>query len=131
MQRREVRPLLLLSIAVACSSPTAPDATGAWGGTEASLVLARSGGTINYPCGAGVIDSAWTITRDGHFAATGRHYFGGGPLPPQGHPPQPATYAGQLRGQYFILTVTLTDLSQMLGPFRLVRDGPVVAEQCV
>jgi hypothetical protein len=28
------------------------------------------------------------------------------------------------------LTVTLIDLGQVLGPFRLVRDGPVVFELC-
>jgi hypothetical protein len=131
MLSRVFRHCLLLPMAVTCGSPIAPDVTGAWGGVEASLVLTHAGGTITYPCGLGVIDSAWTIAPDGRLTATGLHYFGGGPLPPQGHPPHPAAYAGQLRDQLLILTVTLTDLRQVLGPFRLVRDGPVVSEQCV
>lgn len=130
MLLRSIRPLLVVLMAIACTSPTAPAATGTWGGPEASLVLTDAGGTISYPCGAGIMDSGWTITRSGSFSATGLHYFGGGPLPPQGHTPYSATYAGQLRDQHFTLTVTLTDLNQTLGPFHLVRDGPVVAEQC-
>jgi hypothetical protein len=116
---------------LACSNPTAPDPTGAWGGPEASLVLSRSGGTLSYTCGAGTIDSAWTISMDGKLAGTGQHFFGGGPVPPEGRPPHPALYSGRIEGNTLVLTVTVTDLAQTLGPFRLVRGGPVVQEQCL
>jgi hypothetical protein len=122
--------LWLLLPALACGSPTAPDIDGAWGGIEASLTLAASGGAVQYQCGAGTIDSAWTISPDGVFAATGEHFFGGGPVPPGERPPHPATYAGQVDGSVFSLTVTLTDLDQTLGPYHLERDGPVVTELC-
>ena len=120
-----------LPLAAACSSPTAPIAEGTWGGSEVSLTLTRSGGTLSYQCGAGTIDSSWTLTRDGHLVATGQHFFGGGPVPPQGHPPHPAQYIGQIRGADLILTVTLLDLGQTLGPYRLIRGGPEVAELCL
>jgi len=123
--------LALLSVALACFSPTAPEALGTWGGQEASLVLTTSGGQVAYACGAGTIDSAWTISRAGQFAASGQHFFGGGPVPPQGRPPHPAHYSGQVQGNDLTLTVTLTDLNQTLGPFHLVRGGPAVVEQCV
>lgn len=123
--------LVLLPLALACSSPTAPAALGAWGGTEASLVLTTAGGTVSYACGAGTIDSAWTLSDAGELVASGQHYFGGGPVPPQGHPAHPARYSGQVRGDGLTLTVTLTDLDQVLGPFHLVRGGPTVQEQCV
>jgi hypothetical protein len=121
----------LLPLAFACTSPTAPSAVGTWGGTEASLILTRSGGTASYPCGAGTIDSTWTLSPDGKFTASGQHYVGGGPVPPQGHPPHPARYSGLVQGAYFTLTVTLTDLHQSFGPYRLTRGGPVVVDQCV
>ena len=121
----------LLPLAFGCSSPTAPNAVGTWGGTEASLILTRSGGTLSYPCGAGTLDSTWTLSSDGKFTATGQHYVGGGPVPPQGHPPHPARYSGLVEGAYFTLTVTLTDLNQSFGSYRLTRGGPVVVEQCV
>jgi len=121
---------LILPLALACSSPTAPEAEGVWGGTEVSLELTSSGGTLAYLCGTGTIDS-WTVDADGRFAATGLHYFGGGPVPPQGRPPHPARYAGRVEGDRFTLSVHLTDLGQTLGPYRLVRDGPPVLELCV
>jgi hypothetical protein len=131
MRLRPARLSLIISLAVACSGPTAPDVHGTWGGAEASLTLNDSGGTLAYPCGAGTIDAGWTLDRGGRFGATGQHYFGGGPVPPAGHPPHPARYAGLIRGAYLTLTVTLTDLDQSLGPFRLMRDGPRVSEQCL
>ena len=115
----------LLTLAFACSSPTAPSAVGRWGGTEASLILTRSGGTVSYPCGAGTIDSTWTLSPDGKFTASGQHYFEAGAR--QTHP---ARYSGLVEGAYFTLTVTLTDLNQSFGPYRLTRGGPVVAVQC-
>jgi hypothetical protein len=51
-------------------------------------------------------------------------------VPPQGHPPHPARYSGQVNGDDLTLTVTLSDLSQSLGPFHLIRRGPAVLEQC-
>lgn len=123
--------LALLPLALGCASPTAPDALGSWGGQEVSLVLTTSGGTLSYPCGAGTIDSAWTLSSAGLFVASGDHFFGGGPVPPQGRPPHPARYSGQVQGNDLILTVTLSDLNQTLGPFHLVRGGPPVIEQCV
>ena len=121
---------LLLPV-LACGSPTAPEVSGTWGGTDASLTLTAAGGTIQYQCGAGTIDSAWTLSADGVFAATGEHYVGGGPVPIGGRPPHPAQYAGRVDGSVFTLTVALTDLEQSLGPYELVRGGPVVTEICL
>lgn len=124
-------PLLSLALVCGCSFLTAPGVLGNWGGREASLVLARSGGTLSYACGAGTIDSGWTLTPSGDFTASGRHFFGGGPAPAQGRPPHPARYAGVVDGDTLSLTVTVTDLGETLGPFHLVRGGPPVLEQCV
>jgi hypothetical protein len=123
--------LALCGLAVACASSTAPTILGAWGGQQASLSLTISGGTVAYQCGSGTIDSAWTITTDGQFSASGVHYFGAGPVPPGGTPPHPARYSGQVQGPFLTLTVVVTDLQQTLGPFHLIRGGPAVHELCV
>lgn len=125
-----VHGLCLLLPVLACSSPTAPDLDGAWGGTGASLTITAAGGTIQYQCGAGTIDPGWTVSAEGEFSGTGQHYVGGGPVPAEGRPPHPARYAGRVDGSVFTVTVTLTDLDQALGPYRLVRGGPVVTEIC-
>ncbi len=130
MFARSSRRLLLLSLAVGCSSPTAPQIEGTWGGTQASLSLTPTDGSVAYPCGVGIIDSAWTLDNEGKFAATGQHFFGGGPIPPEGRAPHPVQYSGVIVGAHLILTVTVTDLNQTLGPFRMVRNGPPVYELC-
>ncbi len=122
---------LVLALLAACASPTAPAVIGEWGGTEASLTLTASGGTVSYACGAGTIDPGWTLSKSGRFSATGQHYTGGGPAPLGGRPPHPARYAGQVTGDMLTLTVTLLDLDATLGPFRLERGGPPVHELCV
>jgi hypothetical protein len=125
------RRLAVVAVMLGCTTPIGPDARGQWGGTEASLALTGSGGTASYLCGAGTIDSGWTITQAGDFEATGQHFFGGGPLPIQGRPPHPARYVGRLSGTRLTLTVILLDTSDSLGPFHLIRGGPWVNEACV
>jgi hypothetical protein len=121
----------LLALIVGCVSLTAPAVVGTWGGTQASLALDRTGGALTYPCGAGTIDSTWTLSGSGAFSASGQHFFGGGPEPAQGRPPHPARYTGQVNGALLTLVVTVLDLNETLGPFTLVRGGPPVHEICV
>ena len=130
MPRATVLASLTIVALLACRDATAPIAEGSWGGREASLELTGSGGSLSYACGSGTIDSGWTITRDGRLTGTGEHFFGGGPVPPGGRPPHPARYTGRLTEDRLSLTVTLTDLHEVLGPFAMVRGGPPVAERC-
>lgn len=126
---------VLCALAAGCSGSSEPSpepsVVGNWGGTEASLTLTRSGGDLSYICGAGTIDGNWTLGSDGRFAATGQHFFGGGPIPAGGRPPHPVTYSGKVEADRLTLSVFLTDLMQTLGPFHLLRGGPVVVELCV
>jgi hypothetical protein len=122
---------LVLALVAGCASPIAPVVSGSWGGSQVSLTLDRSGGTVIYACATGTIDSTWTLSADGVFAATGEHYFAGGPVPPGGGAPHPARYSGQVNGYVLTLTVTVIDLNQTLGPFTLVRDGPPVRLLCL
>jgi hypothetical protein len=122
----------VLLLAVACGgSPTAPDLTGQWGGPAANLTLTASGGTTEYACADGTIDPGWTFGPGGQWRATGQHFTGGGPVPPSGRPPHPATYAGTLHGDDLTFTVTLTDLGQVLGPFTVTRGRSVVLNVCL
>jgi hypothetical protein len=126
-----IRALFAVALAAACSSSTAPEASEVWGGTEASLTLTPAGGSVSYPCGSGTIDSGWTIGGGGRLLGTGQHFFGGGPLPPEGRPPHAARYFGQISGTALTLSVIVTDLRDTLGPYQLTRGGPEVMEQCL
>ena len=93
--------------------------------------MQQGGGVVGYACGAGTMDSSWTLSREGQLTGTGQHFFGGGPVPAGGGAPHPAMYSGQVDGNIMVLTVKLTDLDQLLGPFRMTRGGAVVANMCV
>ena len=122
---------LLLILGLGCESPTGPDVAGQWGGAEADLTLAASGGSIEYPCATATIDPAWKLSRDGHWSGTGQHFFGGGPLPAGGQPPHPVSYSGQLTGKTLTFTVTLLDLHQVLGPYTVERGRSVALNYCL
>ncbi|MFI5210072.1 MAG: hypothetical protein ACHQ2E_06490 [Gemmatimonadales bacterium] len=112
----------LLLLGAACGANlTGPELAGQWGGPEAIVTLAPSGGTIQYSCAEGTIDPSWTLSSGGRWRATGQHFTGGGPVPPGGHPPHPAIYSGTVRGNQLTFTVTLTDLDQVLGPYTVTK----------
>ena len=95
------------------------------------MVLGANGGQITYQCGSGTIDPGWSFSADGGFQATGQHFFGGGPVPSGGRKPHPAVYEGRVEGDRMTLHVTLSDTGDTLGPYELIRDGPVVSEVCL
>jgi hypothetical protein len=122
----------LLLLGAGCGAdPAAPELTGQWGGPEASLTLAVSGGRVEYACGEGTIDPSWSLGPGGQWHATGQHFTGGGPVPPSGHPPHPAVYTGRVRGDELTFSVTLTDLDQVLGPFTVVRGRSTNLNFCL
>jgi hypothetical protein len=118
-------------LAAACTSPLGIGPLGDWGSDQASLELTRAGGTATYQCGMGTVDSGWTEGTDGSWSATGKQYFGGGPIPAGGHPPHAALYSGRFDGDRLAFTVIVPDVGDTLGPFHLIRGGPSVSEICL
>ena len=55
----------------AVASPLA--VTGEWGGSRARLSLEKSGGRIEYDCGAGTLDSPVLPDAKGAFSVLGKH----------------------------------------------------------
>ncbi len=117
----------------ACTVATLPPeaAVGLWSSSAVSLELRAEGGTLSYQCGAGTIAGDWRLDPDGTFTGTGEHFFGGGPAPIEGRPPNRARYSGRIHGRRFTLTVSLIDLGQQLGPFELTRGETIVGPVCL
>lgn len=118
-------------LAVACTSPFGVGPVGEWGSHQAHVDLKLSGGTVQYQCGMGTIDSGWAESPDGSWLATGKHYLGGGPVPDTGRSPHPALYSGRFTGDRLDFKVFVPDLGDTLGPFSLVRNGPSISELCL
>jgi hypothetical protein len=131
MRKRSLLAGLVFLTILGCENPSAPALTGQWGGPEASLDLATTGGTVEYSCGGGTINPGWTLSEDGQWMATGEYFSGGGPAPSEGRPPHPAAYAGKLLGDRLTFSVTVTDLDYVLGPFTVERDQPRVSIRCL
>jgi hypothetical protein len=131
MRRLALLSLLFLPIALACADPVAPEVTGQWGGPDATLILSPTGGSVQYACGAGTIDAGWTLHTGGEWRATGAYFTGGGPMPVQGRPPHPATYAGRFTGDALTFTVDVPELGAVLGPYTVKRNAPGASEICL
>ena len=133
---RQLTPLAALVIiaGLACADPTTPpdlELAGQWGSPDAALTLSMAGGTVQYACGSGTIDSGWSVRADRTWQARGQHYTGGGPAPSEGRPPHAATYTGRVQGDVLIFTVVVPDLGAVLGPFTVKRNAPGASEICV
>lgn len=126
-------PFIFLAV-VACTdaaSPTATELAGEWGGPDATVTLTQAGGTVEYACGSGTIDSGWKVGAEGAWRATGQYFSGGGPVPSEGRPPHAASYSGRVEGNILTFSVVVPDLGVVLGPYAVKRDTPGASEICV
>ncbi len=124
--------LSLFVLLVGCASPVEPAAVdGQWGSTQAGLVITRAGGNLTLQCGAGTIDSGWTVTSGGDFSASGMTYAGGGPEPVGGRPPRPSVFTGRVSGNTFTLSIVVTASNATIGPLVMQRNGPQISQFCL
>jgi hypothetical protein len=96
---------------------------GVWGGDHIRLEVGDTSSTIEYDCANGTISGALKLDNHGRFRARGTHVREhGGPMrndeTPVNHP---ADYSGNVNGNQMTLTVSLTDSSERVGTFTLVR----------
>ena len=113
----------------ACTAPTGPTEgrveIGTWGGEHLRLEVTQAGATTEFDCAHGTIDEPLVADRNGRFSAAGTHTFDhGGPIRNDEVPNRhPARYEGQAIGDTLQLTITVTDTSQVLGSFILMRGS--------
>ena len=129
--RRPALLILMLTAAVACSDPAAPELAGEWGGPDATLLLSTDGGSVQFACGSGTVAAGWRIDQNGEWSGTGEYFTGGGPVPSEGRPPHAADYLGSARGDVLTFTVSVPDLHTTLGPFIVRRGAPGAREICL
>jgi len=103
---------------------------GVWGGDHIRIEVEDDNASVEYDCAHGVISGPLKLDGEGHFRARGTHVREhGGPMRDNETPPNhPADYSGSIDGDRMTLTVTLTDSSESVGRFTLVRgsDGNLV-----
>ena len=124
MLRRVVPVLLarLLIVAVlACSNGLEPeDLRGIWGTEGARLTVSGAEALLLTSCFVGHFPLPASIGDNGSFEVEGTTTAQGGAPPPEPPQPQPATFAGVLRGDRLTLTVNPETLAS--EPYHL-RKG--------
>jgi hypothetical protein len=121
----------------ACTAPTGPTEgrveIGPWGGDRLRLEVTPAGATTEFDCAHGTIDEPLVADRNGRFSAAGTHTFEhGGPIRDDEMPNRhPARYEGRATGDTLQLTITVTDTSQVLGTYTLMRGSAPRLVRCL
>ncbi len=121
---------LLLSVLSAphCGgSPLGPSEvpTGNWGGDHIAMTVTSSSTHIDLDCAYADVPTTLRTDERGQFSAAGTFVRGhGGPVR-EGEilDAHPATFAGSLTATTIVLTIRLTDGSDVIGPFSLARGA--------
>lgn len=123
-----------------CSDAVAPNPVGVWGGTHVRLEIVNrptsgvpGGGTVEFDCAHGSINSAVLTDRNGTFSAPGVYIQEhGGPIR-DGEQVimHPAVYSGEISGSKMTLTVARTDTAWTAGPFSLERGVTGAVFKCL
>ncbi|HEV8198201.1 MAG TPA: hypothetical protein VGP87_16275 [Gemmatimonadales bacterium] len=115
----------------ACAS-TAPDHPSVWGSDQASLTVNESTTTVRILASGGCYGSYGEITqaippRD--FTLTGTYVQLTGVAP--GSVQYPALFTGTVSGNHLTLSITISALQQVLGPFSLTQGVTKVWSACM
>ena len=114
-----VLPTILALIACSAATPTPiTDVVGTWGGDNAGLIV--NGTDVHVHIGCTLGDAVGRIVADenGRFEVSGTYNVDAYPV--NRGITHPASFTGQIVGQTMTLTVSLTDITRVLGPVTLI-----------
>ena len=112
---------ILLGVAgIACSAATSTpvtDVVGTWGGDNAGLIVNGTDVHVHIGCTLGDAIGPIVAGENGRFEVSGTYNVDAYPV--NRGITHPASFTGQIVGQTMTLTVSLTDITQVLGPVTL------------
>jgi hypothetical protein len=115
-----------VALAGCSDAPAAPSPSkliGVWGGDHVNLVVEESSSHLDFDCAHGDIPRPLTADAAGDLNAPGtfvREH--GGPIRvDEIADSHPALYSGTLTANTIRLTIRLTDINELIGPFTLTR----------
>ena len=123
-RRQNVKALLLLVLVAtgACSAATSTGANlqiaGTWGGDNAGLIVNLDDIHVHIGCTLGDATGPIRTDANGRFEAIGTYNVDAYPV--DRGILHPAKFSGDINGQTMTLTVTLTDITRVLGPVTLI-----------
>jgi hypothetical protein len=109
--------LALLACSAATSTPIT-DVTGTWGGDNAGMIITGTDIHVHIGCTLGDAVGPIHPDADGRFEIDGTYNVDAYPI--DRGITHPAKFSGRIIGSTMTLTVTLTDITRVLGPVALV-----------
>ena len=119
-----MRSILVLSTIlalIACSAATPTpitDVVGTWGGDNAGLIVNGTDVHVHIGCTLGDAIGPIVAGENGRFEVSGTYNVDAYPV--NRGITHPASFTGQIVGQTMTLTVSLTDITRVLGPVTLI-----------
>jgi hypothetical protein len=102
---------------------------GEWGGEGVSLVIAESGGFVEFDCAHGRFGAI--LHEETRFTASGTWAREGGPVFGDGFPSLPAVYEGTSFGRRLVFTVHVQGERHPFGPFIVLRGEEPLLRKCL
>ena len=106
---------------IACSAATQTpitDVVGTWGGDNAGLIVNGTDVHVHIGCTLGDAIGPIVAGENGRFEVSGTYNVDAYPV--NRGITHPASFTGQIVGQTMTLTVSLTDITRVLGPVTLI-----------
>jgi len=114
-----VLPTILALIACSAATPTPiTDVVGTWGGDNAGLIVNGTDVHVHIGCTLGDAIGPIVAGENGRFEVSGTYNVDAYPV--NRGITHPASFTGQIVGQTMTLTVSLTDITRVLGPVTLI-----------
>jgi hypothetical protein len=104
---------------------------GNWGGEHLQLVVTGSGGTSEFDCAHGSLDSLLTVDGEGRFDVPGTLVREAGPVREgEEEPRQSVRYAGSTDGRTMEIEV-VSAIGERIGSFHLERGRTAILRKCL
>jgi hypothetical protein len=132
LRRARFGVLPVLVVASACAGgATGLDGPirGEWGGEGVSLVIAESGGSVEFDCAHGRFGPV--LLEESRFTASGTWAREGGPVFGDGFQSLPAVYEGASFGRRLVFTVQVQGERHPFGPFTVLREEEPLLRKCL
>jgi hypothetical protein len=98
---------------------------GVWGGEDMRIDVEAGITYVTLACADGQINSVIRLDSEGHFTRPGTIAFG-----PVVREFEDAVFTGHVDGQTIVLSITITESDEMIGPFSAVKGNDVEIIQC-
>jgi hypothetical protein len=123
-----------LGVAWSCSASSAVDMdrvpAGAWGGEHLRLVVTDSGGTAEFDCAHGRLDSPLATDGEGRFDVPGTLVREGGPIREGAEEAsQSVRYVGRTDGRSMQIEVVSAE-GEGLGAYSVEHGQPAILRKC-